>query len=348
MGIRIAGLAVAVPKNTSSTDDLVVKFGYDAAQKIQKATGVLVRHVVYGEMKTLELATESANEVLVCSGISASEIDGVILITQTPEYKLPATACIIQDRLGVPKNALAFDINLGCSGYPYGIILANSLIESGLLKRLLLIVGDITSSTASPEDQSTFSLFADAFSTTIIEKCSGKGDLLGISYGTDGSGWKNLINPIGAIRYKNINAFNEANTKDKFPNIKYPEYTYMDGNEVFIFCLKTIPKMITDALANSFLVKDDIDYFLFHQANLFILNHIIKKMELNVDKVPISLDQYGNTSSASIPLTACHYFSNHNLLEPVNVAMIGFGVGYSWATVIMRLDSSLIHKIKEV
>ncbi len=348
MGVRIVGLAVAVPKNTSSTEDLVEKFGYDIALKIQNATGVIVRHVVSGDTKTLELALESANEVLMKTGISASQLDAVILVTQTPEYKLPATACIIQDRLGIPKNAMAFDMNLGCSGYPYGIIMASSMIESGLLERVLLIIGDITSSTAAPLDQSTFPLFADAFSATIIERCSGRGDLLGLNYGTDGSGWRNIINPIGNIRYKDVKTYNESNSKEVFPEIKYPEYTYMDGNEVFIFCLKTLPKMIMDALRNSSLNKDDIDYFIFHQANLFILKHIAKKLNIADEKVPTSLDNYGNTSSASIPVTACDFFSKHDMTQPVKVAMVGFGVGYSWATVIMRIDPAVVFKIKEV
>lgn len=348
MGIRIVGLAVAVPKNISGTDDLIAKFGEEATQKIEKATGVQTRHQVSGNMKTLELTLEAANEVLKSSGISSSEIEGVVLITQTPEYKLPATACILQDKLGIPKKSIAFDVNLGCSGYPYGIILANSLLESGLIKRILLIIGDITSSTASPEDQSTYPLFADAFSATIIEKCNGRGDLLGISYGTDGSGWESLLNPIGAVRHKNLQEYNESNAKEKFPYIKYPEYTYMDGNEIFIFCLRTIPQMISDALKNSSLEMNDIDYFLFHQANGFIINHIVKKMKIDTAKVLISLAKYGNTSSASIPVTACSYFSEFKLSEPVNVAMIGFGVGYSWATAIMRLDPSVVYQIKEV
>jgi 3-oxoacyl-[acyl-carrier-protein] synthase-3 len=348
MGIRIAGVAVSVPENVSGMDDLITKFGETTSLKIQKATGVKERHVVVGSMKTMELALCSAKHALDSSGISPKDLDGIILVSQTPEYKLPATACILQDKLGIPKSSMAFDVNLGCSGYPYGLILANSLIESGLLKKVLMVIGDITSSTAAPDDQSTFPLFADAFSSTIVEKSEGKSDLLGISYGTDGSGKDFLINPIGAVRYRNLDEFTKSKASELFPAMKYPEYTYMDGNEIFVFCLKTIPKTIEEAISNSSVSLDNIDLFLFHQANGFIINHVVKKIGIDGYKVPLSLENYGNTSSASIPLTACDYVSRNSLKSPINIAMIGFGVGYSWATTILRMNPTVFFPIKEI
>ena len=349
MGVKIAGVAVTIPKEVSGMEDLVSRFGLDKSIKIQNATGVKNRHVVSDDMKTMELSLSSALHVLEMSQVSASDCDGIVLVTQTPEYVLPATACVLQDRLGMPKSALAFDVNLGCSGYPYGIILANSLIESGLLKRVLLIVGDITSSTASPEDQSTYPLFADAFSSTIVEKTDDKSDLIGLSFGTDGSGWDSLINPIGAVRYRSRNDFDQdPRTKTLFPEMKYPEYTYMDGNEIFVFCIKTIPKTLQDAIENSPITIDNVDLFIFHQANGFIINHVVKKMGLDAQKVPLSLENYGNTSSASIPLTACDYFSKEQSNDTLNIAMIGFGVGYSWATTILTLNPDKFFPIKEI
>lgn len=347
-GVKITSLAAAVPKRLVDIGDLSMRFGYEAAERIVATTGVHTRHIAEGQTLTAELAMEAADTALKHAGVRPESVNGIILITQTPEYKLPATACILQDRLGLPKNAIAFDVNLGCSGYPYGILIASSLISQLKLNKLLLIVGDITSATASPDDKSTYPIFADAFTATLIEKTEGDGDIISFSYGTDGSGWKHLVNHVGQIRNKNIEAFFSNGNSEIFSGVKYPEYTCMDGNEIFTFCLKVVPEMVKEALIRASLGIEDIDIYLFHQANLFILKNLSRKLGIPISKMPISLERYGNTSGASPALTACDYLSRNKYMNPLTVAIIGFGVGLSWSTVIIRLDPRCVCPIKEV
>lgn len=325
-GVKIRSLVSVVPKRKLGIEDLVARFGGDNAEKITSTTGVKYRHISE-DKKTLDLALEAGKYALEKAGVHSNEIDGIILVTQTPEYRLPSTACILQHMLGIKKTSFALDIGLGCSGFPYGVITAASLIKSGTVSRMLLISGDLTSMNASPEDKSTYPLFADGFGAIILEGCEDDGDILGYDYGTDGSGWSNMVIHAGMAKYPKIEDYYKAGADKRYPEVKFPEYAYMDGGQIFTFCLREVPSMIDRSLAMASKSKEDIDLFLFHQANLFILKHIGKKMKIPETKIPICLDRYGNTGSSSIVLAACDHLGGKFNDKHITAAMIAFGVG---------------------
>jgi 3-oxoacyl-[acyl-carrier-protein] synthase III len=347
IGIRVKSLVSVVPERKLGVDDLVTRFGEETAAKIILTTGVNYRHVSE-DKKTLDLSLEAGRCALEKAGVEPADVDGIIMVTQTPEYRLPSTSCILQDRLGLRKTAFALDIGLGCSGFPYGMITAASLIGSGVVSRMLLISGDVTSMNATPEDKSTYPLFADGFGAALLEGCSGTGDLLGYDFGTDGSGWKNLIIHAGLARHPKVEHFYSSGEDKLFPEVKYPGYAYMDGGQVFTFCLREVPSMIDRALAKAGLNRESIDAYLFHQANLFIIRYLGQKMKIPESKIPVCLDRYGNTSSSSVVLAACDRFGGMNNSKLVKVAFAAFGVGYSWATVVLTLDPAVVASIKEV
>ncbi len=346
-GIKIVSLVSVVPTRKLGMDDLAARFGKETAQRLVSTTGIHYRHVS-DDKKTLDLAFEAGKYSLDKAGAGPSTVDGIIVITQTPEYRLPPTSCMLQDKLGLKKNTFALDIGLGCSGFPYGIITAASLIKSGTVSRILLISGDVTSMNASPEDQSTYPLFADGFGAALLESSEEEDDLLGYSYGTDGSGWKHLIIHAGMARHPTVEHFYTSGEDKLHTAVKYPGYAYMDGGQVFTFCLREVPAMIDKALANAKLAKEDMDLFLFHQANLYMIRYLGQKMKIPESRLPICLDRYGNTSSSSVVLAACDHLGGKKYEEPLKAAVVAFGVGYSWAAAIVKLAPGIVGSIKEV
>lgn len=346
-GIKIRSLVAVVPERKLGIEDLIVRFGEETAQKIVSTTGVQYRHVSQ-DKKTLDLAFEAGKYCLHKAGAEPGGVDGILVVTQTPEYRLPPTSCMLQDKLGLRKSTFALDIGLGCSGFPYGIITAASLLKSGTVSRLLLISGDVTSMNASPEDQSTYPLFADGFGAALLESSEEDDDLLGYTYGTDGSGWKHLIIHAGLARHPTEEHFYASGEDKLFPAVKFPAYAYMDGGQVFTFCLREVPAMIDKAFKNARLAKEDVDLFLFHQANLYMIRYLGQKMKIPESRLPVCLDRYGNTSSSSVVLAACDYLGEKTCEKPLKAALVAFGVGYSWATVIVNLDPGIVGSIKEV
>ena len=230
-------------------------------------------------------------------------------------------------RMGLRVGALAFDVNLGCSGYPYGLWLSMMTIQTGAAKRMLLAVGDTSGKTIDHSDRSTALLFGDAGTVTAIE-VGDDGDVATFILGSDGAGAGNLIVPNGAFRTHEATGKYEGRDLDKL---------YMDGGEIFTFTLKSVPPLINETLEVAGIAKEDYDAFLLHQANTFMINHIAKKAKLPKEKVPINMDRYGNTSSATIPLLLTTDLAEQVMAGPMRVGMFGFGVGYSWASASLEL-----------
>ncbi len=345
--MKISALATAVPKNCLGTTELEEKFGRKTAGRISLISGVRERRVVQGDIRALELMLSAATLAIEKAG-GSKEIDAILVVTQTPEYKFPATACIIQDKLGIGTKALAFDINLGCSGYVYGLISAYSFIKSGQFRRILLIAGDLTQSTASPNDSSTYPLFGDAYSATIVERNEYQDDIITFDYGTDGSGKDDLITYIGGARYRDEEEYRRADGYTIYKDAKYPNYVYMNGGQIFEFCVRVVPEMLSNLLQNSSHTVNTIDYFFLHQANSFILKHLCTKLNLPEEKVPLSIEKFGNTSSASIPLTLCDKLGGDSSERKLLSALLGFGVGYSWAGMLLFVTPKVIAPIVEV
>ena len=319
--VKISGIASCVPKEVINNNDLTDNF------KLINSIGVKQRRVVLGKQSTMDLCIEAAEKLIKELHLSKESIDAVIFVSQTPEYQLPATACIIQDKLDLKNNILAYDVNLGCSGYTHGLFLASSLITSGF-QNVLLLVGDTISEIVDKEDSSSNLLFGDAGTASVLSKEAGSE--IGFVVGNDGSGFESII----------LDSDKNHKTKNK------SDYLTMKGAEVFAFTLKRIPNLIRETLNYLDLNKESINFFIFHQANLFMLKTLADNLDLGFDNFLISIDEYGNTSSASIPITICH--NRKRILKNSGKSlMAGFGVGLSWSSAVSDLSETLILPIME-
>jgi 3-oxoacyl-[acyl-carrier-protein] synthase III len=265
------------------------------------------------------------------------DIDFLLFCTQTPDYHLPASACIMQDRLGLPKSCGALDFNLGCSGFVYGLALAKSLIETSLAKNVLLIAGDTLSKTINPRDRGVRILFGDGASATLISASDRQDEAIGpFGFGTDGKGAKNLIITAGAWRLRPTPE-TAVPRDDSTGNFRSQQELFMDGAEIFNFSLQTVPKAISGLLEKSRMALADVDFFVFHQANKFMLEALRRKLRIPREKFSINLEWVGNTSSASIPMALEAALAQGQVQLGARVMVVGFGVGYSWAAGLIRI-----------
>ncbi len=326
-GARIAGVVTCIPPKILDNSYFEEQFGGGVAE-VTKMTGVLTRHRAADNVTTSDLCEAAAERLLETLGWDRESVDGLIFVTQSPDYRLPATACSVHGRMKLRIGAIAFDVNLGCSGYPYGLWLAMMAIQTGAMKRVLLAVGDTSGKTIDHTDRATALLFGDAGSVTAIEKSEDEDSVADFILGSDGAGAQNLIVPNGAFRVHEAEGKFEGRNLDKL---------YMDGGEIFTFTLKSVPPLINDTVEAAGRSKDDYDAFLLHQANTFMINHIAKKAKLPKDKVPINMDRYGNTSSATIPLLMTTDLADDLKSRTMTLGMFGFGVGYSWASASLKL-----------
>lgn len=326
--VDIAAIASTVPAAKINNFDLAGSFGEVEVRKIIKNIGVETRHVVGATQTTSDLCYESAMRVIDCLGWEPESIGALIFVSQTPDYQLPATACVLQAKLGLSKNTIAFDVNLGCSGYVYGLYLASSLINSGV-ERVLLLVGDTISKIVNKDDRSTGLLFGDAGTATALQKKAGK--KLNFTLGSDGTGFEHIIAKDKSIQDSAERGMSSA-------------YLAMDGGEVFQFTLASVPEMLNSFMAELDVTNTDIDACIYHQANRFMLKHLSKKSGFTSEQVPLSIVEYGNTSSASIPLTLCsQYIPSRN-----KILMAGFGVGLSWGAAYADLSDTALLAVVEV
>lgn len=331
--IRIVGISTAVPKNKEVISEVFSeRFGAEAVASFSKTTGVYERHLTLQEQTASDLAFVAAEELIEKKNIEKSAIGICIFVTQNPDYNIPATACVLHKRLGLQKDCLAFDINLGCSGYVYGLQVVASLLETTNCKYGLLLVGDTSNKPClngagiAPNDKSAVMLFGEGGSATVLEKCS-KTSTIATAYRTDGEGFKAIITPAG--RCRNCSApFERVMWADGNERSDYD--LYMNGVDVFTFTITEVPKMINEFLEANQYNKEDFDCYAFHQANVYIFKQIIKKAKLPKDKFLVSMDRYGNTSVTSIPLTLCDKYGEQNEGIDRNVFSCGFGIGLSW------------------
>ena len=319
----VKGIVACVPPRRVGNDAFVERFGEGVAE-VAKMTGVADRYWVDDDTTTSDLCAAAAQRLLEGLGWAADSIDAILFISQTPDYRLPATATVLQTRLGIRPGIVAFDVNLGCSAYPYGLWLSMTMASSGVARRVLLAVGDTSSRVVDPNDRATALLFGDAGTVTAIETDSAATETAFV-LGSDGSGAQNLIIPQGAFRRGEQRGSHDQTR------------LFMDGGEIFIFTLKAVPPLVADTLSLAGRSADDHDAFLFHQANAFMVRHLAKKSKLPADKVPINIERYGNTSSATIPLLIADDLAVQLKTKRMRVAMFGFGVGYSWASASMDL-----------
>jgi 3-oxoacyl-[acyl-carrier-protein] synthase-3 len=345
-GIGISGISAAAPKekyNNLVHNDF---FTEEEVKSIVNKTGIKERRVASSNICASDLCYFAAKQLLKEMVIDINTIDVLIFISQTADYRMPATSIILQDRLGLPNTCAAFDINLGCSGYVYGLSLAFSLCTHNTIRKVLLLNGETRTKVYSFKDKSTGLLFGDAGAATLIERNKDAGESI-FSLNSDGSRYQSIMIPAGGYRYPSSSETVKEKVFDD-GSIRTDEQGIMDGSSVFGFAIQEVPWDITRVLHESGKAINDIDIFLFHQANKFIVDHIAKKMGIPLEKVPYSLDKFGNTSSVSIPLNIVSELSYQLSNEVKTVLMTGFGVGLSWATGLLNLNKPYISQLIEI
>lgn len=327
----ISNIVSVVPNNVVHNSEL--DFDEKTKKKVIKLTGVAERHILKDNQSLADLYVAGANRIF--EEIESNSIDAIVVVSQTPEYRLPTTANLLHGLLGLNKEALAFDINQGCSGYVYGLYIATSLIESNSnINRVLFFDGDAISKINCKENKSTAFLFGDAATVTLLQRAEKETNSYFLLR-SDGRGAKNLIIRDGGIAHP----FSETSYVPKIDsegNTSNDACLYMNGAEVFNFTTDEVPPLIDDLLEYAKLTKNDIDVFCLHQANKFMLEFLAGKMGIE-DKTPINIEKFGNTSSASIPLLIC---DKPDVCLKQKVLIAGFGVGYSMASAVVDLSNT--------
>lgn len=325
-------IAIALPDNVVTNEQLSRLYPEWSAEKILAKTGIGSRHVVSAGETAVDLAERAAKRLFAEYEIDSQSIDYILLCTQSPDYKLPSSACLLQDRLGMSKKTGALDFNLGCSGFVYGLSLAKGLVCTGIAKNVLLITAETYSKYIHPMDKSVRTIFGDGAAATLVdaEACE---EIGAFRLGTDGSGAAKLIVRTGGAREAfDPNALIET---DASSNQRTKNNVYMNGPEIFNFTLDVVPSTMADVLSASRLKKEEIDLFVFHQANAFMLNAIRKVNLIPRDKFYIDMEDTGNTVSSTIPIALARAVAKGVLKPGMRVMIMGFGVGLSWGATVL-------------
>jgi 3-oxoacyl-[acyl-carrier-protein] synthase-3 len=331
----IKAIEYYLPSAEVSTRSLALEFPEWSVEKIEDKTGIHTRHVAGPEECSSDLAVAAAQKLFASGACQPADIDYVLLCTQSPDYFLPTTACLIQDRLGIPTTAGALDFNLGCSGFVAGLGLARGLIETGQAARVLLLTAETYSKFMNAQDKSVRTIFGDAAAATLVEAVEGNASIGPFVYGTDGSGANNLIVPAGGMRRPRTAETAEENV-DQGGNRRSQDDLFMDGAEIFNFTIRTIPKCVDTLLSRSQTALSDIDLFVFHQANRYMLEHLRRRMKVPAERFYVAMGHCGNTVSSTIPIALNHAAAEGKLKSGNRVMVVGFGVGYSWAAALLR------------
>jgi 3-oxoacyl-[acyl-carrier-protein] synthase-3 len=329
----IKAISYYLPSNELNNEIIEANFPEWSIEKIAAKTGIHSRYIAAEDQTSVDMAVEAANKLFAEHNINKNEIDFVILCTQSPDYFLPTSACIVQEKLGLPTTVGAFDFNLGCSGFVYGLGIAKGLIASNQAKNILLITSETYSKFIHPKDKSNKTIFGDAAAATLIST-NGFAEIGNLEYGTDGKGAENLIVKNGGLR--NYKKTSEV-IVDEYENYLSDDNLYMNGQEIFLFTLSAVPKLVANTLLKNALEKENIDLFILHQANKFMLDSLKKKMKIEEEKFYIYIKNCGNTVSSTIPIALYQAQKEGKLKKESNILLAGFGVGYSWAGTILKI-----------
>jgi 3-oxoacyl-[acyl-carrier-protein] synthase-3 len=329
----IAAIRSQLPARIVTNAELAPDVGW-TAEEIFAKTGIAQRHVAGPDECVSDLATGAAEKLLRDTGADRARVDFLILCTQTPDHLLPATACLVHARLGLGAACAAFDLNQGCSGYLYALGVAAALIRSGMAASGLVLTGDTYTKFIHPRDRSVRTLFGDAATATLLRATTGPG-LDHFVFGTDGAGARNLIIPAGGTRLPRSAETAQAVT-DASGNTRAPDHLLMNGTQIFNFTLQRVPGLVAGVLAAAGRRPEEIDWFVFHQANRFMLDHLRQKLGVPPEKMVWFLENTGNTVSSSIPLALEHAAAAGRFAPGQRVLLAGFGVGYSWGGALLE------------
>ena len=327
----IKAISYYLPERVVTNEELVREFPEWSVDKVAQKVGVNLRHLAAENETAGDMAEKAARRLFEEYNIEPQSIDFLMLCTQSPDYFLPSTACVLQNSLGIPTSAGAFDYNLGCSGCIYGIAMAKGLIAAGIANNVLLLTAETYNKYLHPEDKSNRSIFGDGAAACLIstEGFAGIGEFV---LGTDGAGAENLIVKTGTARCKKATGLSD---EDSEGHIRRDDYLYMNGGAIFNFTLEAVPAMMNHLLEKSGLTKDEMDYYVFHQANKFMLSTIRKVCVLPKDKFYIDLTNVGNTVSSTIMIGLKECLNNGTIKPGMKVMCCGFGVGLSWGGTIL-------------
>jgi 3-oxoacyl-[acyl-carrier-protein] synthase-3 len=336
MKAYIKNISYYLPEQVLSNELINNDFPEWDINKISSKTGINSRHISASDEFASDMAIKAANKLFEEHTIDRQEVDFLLYCTQSPDYFLPTTACIIQDKLGLKTNIGALDFNLGCSGFVYGLSLAKGLIAGGMATNVLLITSETYSKFIHTKDKSNKTIFGDAAAATLISLDEGIVSIGDFVFGTDGRGAQNLIVKNGGIR----NSIKKGiDVMDEYGNVKNDNNLYMNGTEIFNFTSDSIPALTQSILQKTNTSMDNIDLFIFHQANKYMLNHLRKKIGIPEEKFFISMENCGNTVSSTIPIALYDAIAQGKFKTVRNCVIEGFGVGYSWAACNLYKDS---------
>ena len=344
--VRIEGIAACVPSKVEENATLSLFASDDEYQRFVDTTGIERRHVVSDGICSSDLCFAAAERLIADLQWDKHDIDCLFFVSQTPDYKLPATACILQDKLGLSKECMSMDISLGCSGWVYGITTMAALLASGQLKKGLLLVGDTVTVTKSPLDKSTYPLFGDAGTATAL---AFKPDAIGIKscLYTDGGNYEAIIiedggarNPVTPQSFE-IKEYENGAIRNRLQS-------FLDGSSVFTFGISKAPQCVNNLIEYFEIDREQVDYFVFHQANMLMNEKIRNKLKLPAEKVPYILKDFGNSSSTSIPLTIVNCLRDEMNSKKMNLIACGFGVGLSWGSVAFETDQIVCSELIEI
>ncbi len=345
-GVGITALAAAVPKTIIDNYKYTQYFDAEQVKQVVDKVEIYERRFADENTCSSDLCFAAAKKLIEDNDIDKSEIDLLIFISQTPDYRMPATSVILQDRLGLPHSTIAFDINLGCSAFLYGLSVAFSMLQNHSIRKVLLLDGETRSKVYSPKDRRTAFLFGDGGVAALIERSDKFGESW-FSLNSDGSREGLIKINAGGYRVPSSAETIKEKVVDEYGNIRTEEQGYMNGSDVFNFVISEIPKDIKKLFAYSGKNMQECDFYVFHQANNFINKYLARKLNLDVNKIPSTVEKYGNTSSVSVPLTIADQL-NGKMHGEKTLMMSAFGVGMTWATGIVPFDDLKISEIVEV
>lgn len=345
-GVGITAMSAAVPRRVVKGREYTEVFSQEEANEIVDKTGIEERRFADAETCSSDLCFAAAEKLIADNNINKEEIDLLVFISQTPDYRMPATSVTLQHRLGLPNSTIAFDITLGCSAFIYGLSVVYGMMERSGLRKALLLDGETRSKVYSPRDRRSAFLFGDGGVAALIER-DPKFGASTFSLNSDGSRADLIMIPAGGYRKMSSAETVVEKVVDEFGNMRSEEQGYMRGGDVFNFVIREIPRDIKNTLAKVEKTVDDFDYIVFHQANNFINSYIMKKMKMDATKIPSTIAKFGNTSSVSVPLTIVSELRG-KLDGHKDVLLSAFGVGMTWATGIVAFEDCKISEIVEV
>jgi 3-oxoacyl-[acyl-carrier-protein] synthase-3 len=334
----IAAIAAHLPTSELTNEDLARELGDWRAEQIFEKTGIRSRRIAADGECASDLGVGAAQRLFDGGACEPGDVDFLIFCTQSPDYFLPATACTMQARLGLRTTCGAIDINQGCSGFVYGLALAKSMVEAGTASCVLLVTADTYSKFLHPRDRSVRTIFGDGAAATLVVGKKSEEELIGpFVFGTDGRGACQLIVPAGGLR-RRPSAETAIATEAEGGNWRSEQNLYMNGPEIFNFTLTAVPRAVEQLVVKANGALPTVDYYVFHQANRFMLERLRNKLKIAPEKFCIDLDDCGNTVSSTIPIALARARSRESISSGQRVMLVGFGVGYSWAAAMIRVS----------